>query len=163
MSESSDTWRAIDGFPNYEVSRDGRVRSVRRRGALMATSGRRYALVSLWRDGKGFKKLVHVLVLEAFSSARPEGAVCRHLDGDASNNDFDNLAWGTSSENNTDTVNHGRHHYAIRDACKHGREFTENNTRMDPRPNGRTCRRCLTCARLASRASKARRRQQAAA
>src|SRR3989442_771331 len=45
---------------------------------------------------------VHTLVLEAFVGPRPEGAVCRHLNGDARDNRPENLVWGTHKQNSDD-------------------------------------------------------------
>lgn len=50
---------------------------------------------------------VHHAVLLAFGFARPDGAQCRHLDGDPGNNSLSNLRWGTSKENAADRLEHG--------------------------------------------------------
>lgn len=57
----------------------------------------------------GRKVRAHVVVLSAFAGPRPEGAVCRHLDGNKQNNRPDNLAWGTPTENMHDKDHHGTH------------------------------------------------------
>lgn len=49
---------------------------------------------------------VHHLILEAFVGPRPEGAICRHLDGNKLNNRPENLAWGTTRENTDDKMRH---------------------------------------------------------
>ena len=36
---------------------------------------------------------------------------CRHLDGDRTNNNLDNLKWGTCGENTQDTIKHGSHNF----------------------------------------------------
>lgn len=50
----------------------------------------------------------HTLVCEAFHGLRPENHEVRHLDGDASNDNANNLMWGTRQENAQDAVKHGR-------------------------------------------------------
>lgn len=50
---------------------------------------------------------VHKLVLNAFVGERPEGYVCRHLNGNALDNHIENLCWGTPKENVADSVRHG--------------------------------------------------------
>ena len=48
------------------------------------------------------------MVLSAFVGLRAAKMQCRHLDGDPTNNGLYNLAWGTSAENSSDTIRHGR-------------------------------------------------------
>lgn len=60
-------------------------------------------------EGKNRPIGVHQLVLDAFYGDRPEGMVCRHLDGYNTNNTPDNLAWGTHADNAQDRQNHGRY------------------------------------------------------
>lgn len=63
---------------------------------------------------------IHHLVLEAFVGRRSVGMECRHLDGNAANNHWTNLRWGTRYENTMDAMCHGtaffgqgdRHHQA---------------------------------------------------
>jgi hypothetical protein len=61
----NEEWKVIEGFPNYEVSSEGRVR----RGSkiLKATpNSHGYLHVSLYREGRGHTKRVHYLVAQAF-------------------------------------------------------------------------------------------------
>jgi hypothetical protein len=111
-------FQPIEGFPYYRVSQDGEVESccgrrcrnrqtctwrplkpIRRDGG--------YYSVNLHRGGKKTARYVHHLVLEAFLGPRPPGMICRHLDGDSSNNCFGNLRWGTYAENEADKFIHG--------------------------------------------------------
>jgi hypothetical protein len=105
------------GFPGYEVSRDGRVRSV-------ASNWRGYGLRELVQqpndDGYPSVRLtvgnkqrrhiaVHRLVADAFLPPQPEGTdQLRHLDGSRTNNRDDNLCWGTAADNAADRSAHGR-------------------------------------------------------
>lgn len=45
------------------------------------------------------------------------------------------------------SVRHGRHHNANKLKCKRGHEFTQENTRLTIKPNGRTVRHCRICIR----------------
>ena len=112
-------WKSVVGFEGfYEVSSDGRVRSVPRLdsrkiprgGHLMKlqVSKQGYLVVYLRRDGKSRLRKVHQLVLEAFVGLRPTDAHhgC-HNDGNKVNNTSSNLRWGTPSENNMDKALHG--------------------------------------------------------
>lgn len=116
----TEEWRPVEGYPGYEVSDLGRVRSWRSNGKgggfraaprVFSPSKKRngYLQVNLWRDGVRSTFTVHSLVAEAFIGPRPEGQECRHRDGDKSNNRKSNLLWGTPSENSMDNVALGVH------------------------------------------------------
>lgn len=132
------TWLPVPGWEDlYEVSDQGQVWSckVRRgtRGGLLKTppDNRGYLQVNLSRGGTPHHERVHILVMLAFAGPPPPGMECRHLDGNPSNNWWpENLAWGTSHENNLDQVRHGTHYNKYRDAthCIHGHEFDAENT-----------------------------------
>ncbi len=50
---------------------------------------------------------IHQLVARAFIGPCPEGMECRHKDGNAENNNVENLAWSTRMENQHDRIAHG--------------------------------------------------------
>lgn len=69
-----------------------------------------YRTVNISIDGKKPRPIgVHQLVADAFIGKRQGKDVVRHLDGDASNNNFNNLAYGTHFENASDRISHGRY------------------------------------------------------
>lgn len=118
-----ETWREIPGFPDYEVSDEGRVRSWKEgrdgghgpRILRQMVSPDGYRHLFLYRDGRMFKMRVHSAVLLAFVGPCPEGEECRHLDSDPSNNRLDNLAWGDRLDQWRDRrrqgrAPHGEHH-----------------------------------------------------
>ena len=96
-------WRWIDGFQNYEVSSLGRVRT-RRMMKPNYTNG--YEYVSLSKDKKQYRILVHRLVAETFLGPCPEGMECCHLNGDRMDNRVENLEWNTHQKNIGDVVKH---------------------------------------------------------
>jgi hypothetical protein len=111
-------WRAVDGFPGYDISSIGRCRSwwtVGRHSRIGSscrilrwirnTNG--YFQVCLSRDRKKSKHLVHVLVVTAFREARPSGMEAAHEDGNQSNNSIGNIFWKTHVENCADRIRHG--------------------------------------------------------
>lgn len=120
-------WKKIGGFPNYEVSNLGRVRSLPRtvmrrdgqpqgiRGGILKpvirdNRGVRYGEVTLSDADFGVYHVirkVHHLVLEAFVGPRPDGAITRHLNGDSLDNQLKNLVYGTHQENVRDRTDHG--------------------------------------------------------
>jgi hypothetical protein len=112
-----DHFRIIDGYPGYRVSRDGEVQSRWSRTVyktftenwlpLKPVPCRGYLTVNLSDGVRKRHRYIHRLVLAAFAGPCPEGMVCRHLDGDRTNNRVSNLAWGTHADNEADKVRHG--------------------------------------------------------
>ena len=139
-------WRPVVGFEGrYEVSDAGRVRSlITARELTHTVNGQGYHRVSL-SSGKGPSRLhsVYRLVLAAFTGPAPTGHVARHLNGDPSDNRLANLAYGTYSENNRDTVRHGTHRQTQKTHCPRGHRYDTENTRVTPRGH-RRCRECST-------------------
>jgi transcriptional regulator of met regulon len=105
----------------YEVSSLGRVRSLTRivqgkwprriptKILRLTKHNKGYRCVTLYRDGRPNKQLVHHLVLEAFVGPRPPDKEGCHGDRDRTHNDVENLRWGTRSDNMQDAVRHGTH------------------------------------------------------
>lgn len=100
--------KPIANFPKYYISSCGKVWSQNHKRFLNGSVTEwGYIKVALYRTRKRFFRFVHHLVLEMFISSRPEGAVCRHLDGNPQNNSCENLCWGTLKENAQDSLRHG--------------------------------------------------------
>lgn len=101
-------WKQVDGFPHYEVSNFGRVRSFPQDGLvrgrktiryLTGTSNQGYIRVSLSNGKLKKREYVHRLVANAFID-NPEHKRCiNHKDNDRANNHSDNLEWCTHQEN----------------------------------------------------------------
>jgi hypothetical protein len=121
-------WLPVVGYPSYEVSELGQVRSVDRvkvyesrdhysgktitvtrhhRGRLLrpGPKGSGHLTVVL---GRGNTRTVHRLVLEAFVGPCPPGCESRHYDDNPANNRLTNLRWGTRSENLHDAMRNGK-------------------------------------------------------
>jgi hypothetical protein len=125
-------WRGIPGFDLYEVSNEGRVRSLLRiherqnprypgytqrvksggrilRGWVKSQRGYPTAvLIALRRDGQTFIERVHRIVLLAFVGPCPHGMEGCHNDGDPKNNHLSNLRWDTHISNVQDCIQHQR-------------------------------------------------------
>lgn len=128
----TEQWRAIPKWEGlYEVSDQGRVRSLSRRvphrvSGSLAISGR-VLVQSPKRDGRNLGHLVvtlidsasrrrrvapvHHLVLEAFVGPRPPGFECCHANDDGTDNRLTNLRWDTRSANVRDQVVNGLHNF----------------------------------------------------
>lgn len=106
------------GIGRYYVDAEGGFWRLSSRGAFrsvavwdrVAGHGRGvYPSVTLWVEGKKRNYYAHVLVACAFPETcgtEFEGAIVRHLDGDASNFRPENLRFGTVAENEADKVWH---------------------------------------------------------
>ena len=155
--EAAETWKPIPGWEDlYEVSDHGKVRSLDR----ITSHGRRvkgknlrlhrnpfgHVEVSLYRAGRRKLARVHRLMLEAFVGPCPEGMKARHLDDVPYNNILSNLKWGTSSENQYDSVRNGTHSNAAKTHCPRDHEYTKENTYIG-RNGGRFCRQCARIAK----------------
>ena len=143
----TEEWRGVDGYPDYEVSSRGQVRSRRRCGAKgglinLKTQTDGYVYARLSNAGLAKSKRVHGLVAQAFIGPRPTGFHIRHLNGEVTDNRVSNLSYGTASENEIDKVKHGTHRNASKTHCVHGHEFTPENIYNPPGINGRRCRTC---------------------
>ena len=95
-------WADIPGWEGlYEVSTQGRVRSLRS-GKIMSPGGggqRKYPQLWLCQMPRKEKHYVHSLVAGAFLGPRPIGADVMHLDDNPQNNMLENLQYGSRKEN----------------------------------------------------------------
>lgn len=92
-------WKAIEGFPNYEVSNTGLIRNKRGRILRPAiTSG--YYRVTLCNKGLNKNIHIHRLVASAFIDNPINLPIVNHIDGDKLNNSVENLEWCTFAHNN---------------------------------------------------------------
>jgi len=97
---NAEYWRAIHGFPKYEVSTDGRVR-IATTGKIMQSCVRktRYVTLSLRNDEGRSSHKVHRLVGFAFCEKKEGDIEVDHIDKNKSNNNYQNLRWVTHSGN----------------------------------------------------------------
>lgn len=117
-----ETWKDIEGFPGYQVSDRGRIRTYWKRKhyptgygsynyisdtpTIMKQSddGNGYLKVMLYRKGdeKRYCKKTHRLVAEAFIPHKPEDDTVDHIESGIigkNNNSVDNLRWVSRAEN----------------------------------------------------------------
>lgn len=104
----TEEWRAIPSFPKYDASNLGRIRSkvntqntplidpiIKKQTSTPAG----YRIVSLSERSTSRVKLVHLLILEAFSNELRNDRETMHADHNRANNRLINLSYGTSLEN----------------------------------------------------------------
>jgi hypothetical protein len=103
-------WQPIPGFPGYEASDNGDIRSLKGKTPrilkpIPQKDG--YWYVFLYTPKSRPKVYVQRAVLAAFCGEPPAGQEARHLDGNRSDNRLENLAWGTPTDNCEDKRRHG--------------------------------------------------------
>lgn len=120
MDIAKEHWVPITGYEGwYEVSDEGRVRSVDRivyfknghsrfyKGQIMKFRYHNgYAMVNLNKNKKMKEFYVHRLVIENFTLHPRNKKWVNHIDGDKSNNKLVNLEWCTPKENNDHAIKH---------------------------------------------------------
>lgn len=97
-----ETWKSIIGYPNYEVSSIGTVRSLRYGGRILKAcpSNFGYLYVNLIHNKKVKSTAVHKLVMIHFGeSQKNQDDIVDHIDGDKTNNRVDNLQWISIRDN----------------------------------------------------------------
>lgn len=107
------TWKTVNGYPNYEVSIDGRIRKkavqIKYLNGSVANYKEKllipdvirggYLRVTLSQFNEQKRFMVHRLVAEHFLPLRASRNNVNHKDGNKRNNHVSNLEWCTSSEN----------------------------------------------------------------
>jgi uncharacterized protein (DUF433 family) len=110
-------YRPIPGFPGYDISNFGTVRSYKKCTGIsdagpqweimdkpqkilsQCLGGGTYLFVMLCKDGVRYPRRVHNLVLLAFVGPPPDGMEACHNDSDPRNNRLDNLRYDTHQGN----------------------------------------------------------------
>ena len=101
LGADSENWRAISGYPAYQVSDLGRVRSTEDWRILhQSVSKQGYRQISISHNKKWRNHLVHRLVASEFIDNPAGKRFVDHIDRCKLNNFATNLRWSTPSENN---------------------------------------------------------------
>lgn len=163
----TERWLPVVGYEGfYEVSNEGRVKSVARviyrsdgvrqtyKDKLLKPSPAKSAghmVVTLSKMDSGKTAYVHRLVLEAFVGPCPEGMESLHADGDPSNNHISNLSYNTHTVNMHDKRNHGTEYQSNFTHCAKGHSLGEDGD-VYVTPKGH--RKCRPCHRIRNQAYK---------
>lgn len=112
MAKKKANISVLEEFPSYDITSDGRILRVRGKPPhreIQTHNGHPYGYLKVKltdRNGKRQHLWVHRLICEAFHGEPPiygdQFAHVRHLDNDPTNNNADNLRWGTKEENEAD-------------------------------------------------------------
>ena len=114
MNVSNDVLTVIPGFPNYSITKDGRIYSKQRQGCsgsfLKPRLGNHgYLRVTLRGMNKSIDFLVQRLVLITYMGLCPVGMEACHNNGVRIDNRLENLRWDTRKANHADAIKHGTH------------------------------------------------------
>lgn len=133
----TEIWRKIEGFSNYEVSSEGRVKSLNWKltGQERIMNGTKNNYIQVCLRNNPIKKMfdVHRLVATAFIP-NPDNKPCvNHIDGNKHNNRVENLEWCSHSENSLHA-----HKTGLNKVTDKNIFFTNN-----PNPNPKQKVRCI--------------------
>jgi hypothetical protein len=129
FNPSVEQWKEINGFPGYEVSDHGQVRSYWKYQARPSRMISKPYIMKQFSRCKKHKRLavnlhknremtlvyVYHLVLEAFNGPCPNGMECCHRDGDKFNNKLNNIRWDTTANNYLDNLHNGKGRFTYLD------------------------------------------------
>ncbi len=93
-----ETWKAVNGFENYEASTSGRVR---KGGLILCCFDNKlgYMVIRLAKNGCRKRFYLHRLILQTFNPSNNPKLEVNHKDHNKKNNQLDNLEWVTHKDN----------------------------------------------------------------
>lgn len=104
-------WIKIKNFEQYELSRNGEVRRMNKKGEMKilkhwvnSKKSNDYLRVSLFRNSKQTRFLLHRLIALHFIDNPENKPQVNHIDGNRQNYEISNLEWVTRSENSIHAV-----------------------------------------------------------
>lgn len=95
-------WKTVVDFEDYKISSLGRIKNTRDEIIKPWNDSHGYEDIKLYKNKKSFHRKIHRLVAEAFIPNPENKPQVNHIDGDATNNNSENLEWVTAKEN----INH---------------------------------------------------------
>lgn len=133
--------KSIPNFPDYAITRDGRVWSKPRitshghhrigRWIKSGICSNGYLGVVLHVDSQKYSCSIHRLVLETYAGSCPAGKEACHNNGNRLDNRLENLRWDTRCNNHQDAIRHGTHQSLHQKGEKAGQaKLTEQDARM---------------------------------
>jgi HNH endonuclease len=100
----------IPGYPKYAADKAGNIWRVGapRGKPLKPSLVKGYPRVMLCQNDIKTNHFVHLLVLLTYVGPKPPGREALHRNGIKTDNQLDNLCWGTRAENIADKFRHGK-------------------------------------------------------
>ena len=103
-------WKDIEGYDNYMVSNQGRVKSLnykhtgKEQVLKPIKHNKGYLMVRIYKNGKSKNFKVHRLVAQAFIPNTENKSFIDHINTDRTDNSVDNIRWVTLKENNNNPL-----------------------------------------------------------
>ena len=137
-------WRDIEGYEGlYQVSNEGRVKSVRRNLILKPRDNNRgYLMVDLYNEGRMKHGQIHRLVANAFIENPNNLPQVNHKDEDKTNNMVENLEWCDASYNNNYGSRNQRASNTQRNNLKRSKtvyQYSHDGELVNVYPSAREC------------------------
>lgn len=109
VGHEDERWKRSE-LPGVLVSDQGRFFDADKRHFVKPTHGDRegHKAVKITKNGKHLQKYAHRLIANAFIPNPNNLPEVRHLNDCPSDNEIENLAWGTHSDNVRDAIQNGR-------------------------------------------------------
>ena len=93
-------YKVIMGYPNYMIAKDGTLKNIKGQVIKPRYDKRGYERVNLSYKGSKKTYFIHQLVMNTFSNENANKyATIDHIDGNKTNNHFNNLRYVTLGEN----------------------------------------------------------------
>lgn len=144
MEENIEIWKSLEflGYPNYQVSNFGRVKSLKRgKEKILKTYKDKYGylILHLYNNSKVKTYFVHRLVALSFIPNPEKLPMINHKDESRDNNCVENLEWCDCKYN----LNYGLRNIRLRKKLK-GRHLSEEHKQKLRKPHKQKLRKPLT-------------------
>lgn len=105
-------WKTIEGFENYEVSNQGRIKrkasfkfgKLYKEKIMKYRYHNGYQIINLFKNKESKTFAIHTLVAKAFLKNPDKKRTVNHKNGIKSDNFVENLEWATHKENNKHAI-----------------------------------------------------------
>ena len=129
MLNNNENWKPVKGFEKiYEVSDNGRIRNSRGKILKTHSNNRGYEMIDFTVNTVRTKKLVHRVVMEAFTPNPEDLPEVNHVDEDKTNNSLPNLEWCTRSYNKQHSMKSGTYDKIYEQKNSLGKKHLPNAT-----------------------------------
>lgn len=107
VEEDYSEWKDIKNYPNYKISKDGRIYSKRAKKLRKNNTSGDYQYISFCVNKKQTAHRINRLVALTYIPNPDNKPVVNHIDGNKNNNNVENLEWCTHSENSQHAIDTG--------------------------------------------------------